>query len=208
VVADVRSIQTDQQPFTFQVYHPIVQEPWHSSWFAIHTAGASPESLIDPIRRTIASIDPDLAVIDLMTGRQQFNRTVSDLSLILKLLSGFALLALALAALGIYGVIARTVAQRTNEFGIRMALGAQVGNVVRMVLGAGLRLALVGAVIGLLGAFGVSRLLAAGLPGMQTSSIAVIATTTLALIFIALAACYLPARKASHINPTEALRNE
>ena len=208
VVADVRSVLTTEKPNLFQVYHPIAQEPWHSSRFAVRTTGANPESLIAPIRQAIAELNPDLPVIELTTAEQQFVRTASDLFLINHLLGGFALLAVALAALGIYGVIARTVAQRAGEFGIRLALGAQVGNIVGLVLKLGLRLAVIGVALGLLGSWGMARVLASGLPGLDTSSTPVMAAVTAALITIALLACYLPARKAAKINPIDALRSE
>jgi ABC-type antimicrobial peptide transport system permease subunit len=119
-----------------------------------------------------------------------------------------AVLGLGLASLGVYGVIARTMAQRTGEFGIRLALGARAVDITGMVLGAGAKLALVGSAIGLLGAFGISRLIAAAFPSMQTSSVPVLIGVTLLLIAIALIACYIPARSASRIRLTETLRAE
>ncbi|MGH9785204.1 MAG: FtsX-like permease family protein [Terriglobia bacterium] len=124
------------------------------------------------------------------------------------ILSALAVLGLGLASLGVYGVIARTVAQRTGEFGIRLALGAQVGDITRLVLTSGAILALIGTAVGLLGSFGISRLIAAAFPGMQTSSPAILTGATLLLVAIAQIACYLPARRASRISPAEALRAE
>jgi ABC-type antimicrobial peptide transport system permease subunit len=100
------------------------------------------------------------------------------------------------------------VAQRTGEFGIRLALGAQPGDITRLVLTSGTKLALIGAALGLLGAFGISRLLAAGFPGMQMSSLPVLIGATVLLIAIAQLAGYMPARYASRISPSEALRTE
>ena len=105
-------------------------------------------------------------------------------------------------------MISRTVAQRTGEFGIRFALGARPNDITRLVLTSGSRLAAIGACIGLLGAIGVSRAIAAGWPGLQTSSPPVLAAVTFLLIAVALVACYVPARSASRIGPTEALRAE
>jgi ABC-type antimicrobial peptide transport system permease subunit len=122
--------------------------------------------------------------------------------------ASLALLGLGLAALGIYAVIARAMAERTGEFGIRMALGAQAADIIRIVLGSGLKLAALGSLLGLLGAFGISQLIAAGLPGMQTDGIPVLIGVTLLLISVALLACYVPARTAARTNPTEALRAE
>ena len=103
---------------------------------------------------------------------------------------------------------ARTVAQRTAEFGVRLALGARAGDITRLVLTSGSKLALIGSVLGLLGAFGISRLLAAAFPGMQTSIAPVLIGAVVLLIAIAQVAGYLPARKAARIHPTEALRAE
>ena len=118
------------------------------------------------------------------------------------------MLGLGLASLGIYGVIARTTAQRTGEFGIRLALGTQAGDITRLVLGSGAKLALIGSAVGLFGAFGISQLIGAAFPGMHTQSVPILSGVTLLLIGVALIACYLPARKASRISPTEALRAE
>src|SRR5262249_23440471 len=119
-----------------------------------------------------------------------------------------ALLGLGLASLGIYGVIARTVAQRTGEFGVRLALGAQVRDIIRLVLASGATLALIGSALGLLGGYGIARLLASVFPVMQPNSVPVLSGVTLLLLAIALVACYMPARHASRISPTEALRAE
>jgi ABC-type antimicrobial peptide transport system permease subunit len=124
------------------------------------------------------------------------------------LLVGFGFLGLFLAALGIYGVIARIVAQRTNEIGIRMALGAQVAQIARLILGAGMRMVLLGTALGLLGAVALARFLASTMPELSENSGAAIAGATAVLIVIALLACWLPARRATRINPIEALRAE
>jgi len=124
------------------------------------------------------------------------------------MLSFLAVLGLGLASLGIYGVIARTMAERTGEFGIRLALGAQVGDIIRLVLGGGAKLALIGPAVGLVGAFGISRLLRALLPGLQTNSVLVLSGVTVLLIAVGLIAGYMPARYASRISPMEAMRAE
>jgi ABC-type antimicrobial peptide transport system permease subunit len=131
-----------------------------------------------------------------------------ELTMLRNMLGTFALLGLGLAALGIYGVIARGVAQRTGEIGIRVALGANAADIVRMVLGSGIRLALIGAGFGVFGAYGLSRLIANIMPAMQTNGDLVLGISTAVLTLIALVACYLPARKASKIDPVIALRAE
>jgi ABC-type antimicrobial peptide transport system permease subunit len=125
-----------------------------------------------------------------------------------RLLVGFGALGLFLAALGIYGVIARIVVQRTGEIGIRMALGAQMRDVIRLILGSGLRMVLVGAGLGLLGAVALVRFLGSLMPALVTSNAVALAVATAALMAMALLACYLPARRAARIDPLEALRAE
>ncbi|MCF3649879.1 ABC transporter permease [Synoicihabitans lomoniglobus] len=208
VVANTQNVFPEQPINDFQIYHPMAQEPWHYSWIALRTRGVDPVTLIEPVRQTMTQLNADLPVRDLMPAEDFIARATSDFGLINTLLGAFALLGLALASLGIYGVIARTVAQRTGEFGIRMALGAQVGNIVRLVLKAGLRLALIGATLGLLGALGLSRLLATMLPRMDLNSSIVIGLVTVGLVIVALVACYLPARKAARIDPVKALHTD
>ena len=124
------------------------------------------------------------------------------------MLSALAVLGVGLASLGIYGVMARTMAQRTGEFGIRLALGARTQDITRLVLVSGMKLALIGSVLGLVGAVGVSRLIAAAYPNMKTNSVPVLVGATVLLIAIAQIASYLPARHASRLSSTEALRAE
>ena len=149
-----------------------------------------------------------MAVKELTPVPAFIERNMQNLEAINHLLVGFALLGLFLAALGIYSVIARLVAQRTNEIGIRMALGAQVGQIARLILGNGMRMALIGMGLGLLGAVALSRLLLSALPGLATSSIAAIAFAMVVLAATALIACYLPARRATRVDPAVALRTE
>jgi ABC-type antimicrobial peptide transport system permease subunit len=154
------------------------------------------------------SIDPDLPVRQLQPAAASIARAGNDQRIIASLLSLLAVQGLGLAALGVYGVIARTVAQRRGEFGIRLAVGARPRDITRLVLTSGAKLALIGSAVGLLGAFGVTRLIAAGFPGLQTSSGPVLVGVVLLLITLAQLACYVPARSASRISPTEALRAE
>jgi ABC-type antimicrobial peptide transport system permease subunit len=154
------------------------------------------------------ALDADLPVRKLQPAETTIARANYQLGVLGSVLSSLAVLGLGLASLGVYGVIARTVAQRTGEFGIRLALGARAVDITRLVLTSGAKLALIGSALGLLGAFGVSRIIAAGFPGMQTNSVPVLIAVTLLLIAIALIACYIPARTASRISATEALRAE
>ncbi|PYQ00928.1 MAG: hypothetical protein DMF82_20705 [Acidobacteria bacterium] len=208
VVGDVTSVYPDRIPVPYQLYQPLAQEPRASTEIAVRTAGAAPSALVDGIRTTMAALDPDLPVSDLQPAETTIARANKQWQIIGSILSFLAVLGLGLATLGMYGVIARTMAQRTGEFGIRIALGALAGDITRLVLASGAKLALIGSAIGLLGAFGISRLIGAFFPGMQTNSVAVLTGVTLLLMGIALVACYMPARYASRINPIETLRAE
>jgi ABC-type antimicrobial peptide transport system permease subunit len=120
----------------------------------------------------------------------------------------FAALGLLLAALGIYGLISRLVAQRTGEIGIRMALGAQVRDIVRLILGNGLRMAVVGAALGVIGSVFLSRFIARALPAFGSEHVMPVVSACAVLMTVAVIACFLPAHRASRVNPTEALRAE
>jgi predicted permease len=208
VVADVQSTDPAPLPVTYQLYQPMAQEPRHYNEIAVRTAGVAPSTLVDGIRSTMAALDPDLPVRKLQPAEATIARANYGLGVVATMLSSLALLGLGLASLGIYGVIARTMAQRTGEFGIRLALGARAEDIMRLVLTSGTKLALIGAAMGLLGAFGVTRLIAASFPSMQTHSVPALMGVTLLLMAIALIASYIPARSASRISPTEALRAE
>jgi putative ABC transport system permease protein len=208
VAADVTSVLPDRTPVTYQLYQPMAQEPRAHSEVAVHAIGVAPSTLAASIRTVMTNLDPDLPVRELQAADATIYRANYTLGVLRDILSSFAMLGLGLAALGIYGVIARTMTQRTGEFAIRLALGATVRDITRMVLGSGVTLALFGSVIGLVGAVGLSRLLQAGYPGMRLDSAPVMVGATAFLITIALIACYLPARNASRISPVEALRLE
>jgi ABC-type antimicrobial peptide transport system permease subunit len=156
----------------------------------------------------MAALDSDLPVRKLEPAVATIARVNYQDGVLTSILSALALLGLGLATLGVYGVVARTVAQRTGEFGIRLALGAQAGDIIGLVLASGAKLALIGCALGLLGAFGITRLITAGFPGLQTNSAPPLIGATLVLIGVAQLASYIPARHASKISPTEALRAE
>jgi ABC-type antimicrobial peptide transport system permease subunit len=124
------------------------------------------------------------------------------------MLGAFGALGLALASLGVYGVIARTMAQRSGEFAVRLALGARVADITRLVFGSGLRLALFGAVLGIIGAFGVGGAIGSAFPGIRASNPFVLGASALTLVAVALFACWLPARRAAKIDAIAALRAE
>jgi predicted permease len=208
VVADIQSVNPDPSPVTYQLYQPLPQEARLSNEIAVRAAGVGPSTLVDSIRSTMAALNPDLPVRTLQPADATIDRYNYQWAVLGRMLSGLAVLGLGLASLGIYGVIARTMAERTGEFGIRLALGGQVEDIIRLVLTSGVKLALIGSSLGLIGAFGISRLIAAGFPGMKLQSAPVLIGSTAFLIAIALLACWLPARRAAKVDPIVALRSE
>jgi ABC-type antimicrobial peptide transport system permease subunit len=153
-------------------------------------------------------LDPDLPVYRIRTARAAVDSGLGNISLLGSLLGAFATIGLILAAIGIYGVISYTVAQRTGELGIRLALGAQTRDVLWLVLGKGAVLVFTGALLGVAGAYGVSRLLIAVIPSLPTRDPLILALTGLILIVVAMIACYIPARRATRVDPLIALRSE
>src|SRR5262249_46587508 len=149
VVADVIPVMSDPRPVTFQLYQPMAQNASPFSEIEVRTAGVAPASVVAAVRATMTELDPDLAVPGLQTPHARVERANFQIAVLRDLLSLFALLGLFLASLGIYGVIARTMAQRTSEFAIRYALGARVVDVTGIVLASGLKLALIGSAFGL-----------------------------------------------------------
>jgi putative ABC transport system permease protein len=207
VAENIRFLSVSPSQIDFQLYQPLVQETWNYVALNVRTAGSA-ATLIEPVRRAVTDMDPDIPVMRLAPAPVQIQNNTSDLKMTQELLVGFALLGLFLAALGIYGVIAHIVAQRTAEIGIRMALGAQMGHVVRLILSAGMRMALLGAGLGLLGAAALARFLTATMPGLATGNTVAVVGATVLLVVIALLACLLPARRAAKIDPMTALRHE
>ncbi len=209
VVSDVVPVVADNNPVVFQLYLPMAQEP--APRFELLVRGAEQAgaaALIDGIRTAIAGLDPDLPIRNLKTADASIVRVNYQLGVLRDMLTLLGVLGLGLAALGIYGVIARSMAQRTGEFAIRLALGASLGDITRLVLGTGVRQALLGAAFGLLGSIGVARLLSARFPGMHLDSFVALLGTTTLLVGVALLACWLPARRATKVDPMIALRAE
>jgi predicted permease len=207
VAEDVKFLNLGNASVSFQAYVPQSQATW--SYVALLVrASVPPSTLIESIRRAVSELDPDMAVKELTPVPDFIQRNMQQVQAINHLLVGFGLLGLFLAALGIYGVIARIVAQRTNEIGIRMALGAQVGQIACLILGAGMRMVLAGTALGLLGAVGLARFLASAMPGLSGNSVVAVASATAVLISVALLACWLPARRATKVDPIVALRAE
>ena len=208
VVADVEPAVNTPNALTNQVYQPLAQEPRAQSEIAIRTKAVAPLALLAGIRETIAQLDPDLPIRQLQHADLTVERANYQVAVGRDIFAGMAAIGLGLAALGIYGVIARTMAQRTGEFAVRLALGASLGQITRLVLASGVKLACLGTLLGWAGGFAICSLLAKANPAMRMNSTAVLAGATLLLVAVALLACWLPARRVGHINALDALRAE
>jgi predicted permease len=210
VAADVRStLELVQAPDTpYLRYLPLAQTASNRlHWLNLSVRSTAPTPVVAAaLRAAVREIDPDQPVYAVVTAREAMGQITASFSVVSDLLAAFAFIGLVLSAVGIYGVIANLVAQRTPEIGIRMALGAQVGDVLWMILGQGLRLAVAGTLIGLACALGLVRLLVSTVPGIPGSDPLAIAGIALLLIAVAVFACWLPARRASRVDPVIALR--
>jgi len=206
VVADVKLTGVDQ-PTPPQAYLPLAQQPVSSLAVVVRTAG-NPLALASSVEQTVHSFDKDLPVFSVRSMDQLMENAIAGQRLAMALLAGLGGLAVTLAATGIYGVISYSVAQRTQEIGVRMALGAQPGNILRLVLGEGFRTVLVGIGLGLAGALALTRLMASLLFGVGPTDPVALAGAALVLLGAALAACYVPARRATRVDPLVALRYE
>ena len=193
-------------PVPFQVLRPLAQEPWNYVTVAVRSE--RPELLVQPMAQTIAALDPNLAVQVLDTVDQAIVQAFGNFRMIRTVLICFAGLGVFLAALGLYGVVARLVAQRTPEIGIRMALGARGSDVTWLVLGSGLRLIAYGAALGLVGSIALYVVMSrwAQVPSIDLP--AVLAVITAILLVVGVIACWLPARRAARVDPLVALRAE
>ncbi len=156
----------------------------------------------------MSELDKDLPLLSLKTEAEQIERSLFQERLIARLSSFFGGLSLLLACIGLYGLLSYEVARRTREIGVRMALGARPSDVLRFIVGQGIALSAAGAVLGILGALGVTRYLASLLYGVRPFDPLTFLSVALLLGFVALAACYIPARRASRVDPMVALRYE
>ncbi|MEK6281424.1 MAG: ABC transporter permease [Acidobacteriota bacterium] len=194
-------------PITPEYYLPHAQDPW-SSMVLIAKTKVEPNVLAANMRQQVWSIDKDQPVFEVRTMEEVRALSVSLHSFSSVSLAIFAGIALLLAAMGIYGVMSYAVTQRTQEIGIRMALGARTADVLRLVVKNGMSLALIGVAAGLAGAYGMTRLLASLLFGISPTDLLTFGSVTLGLLLVALLACYLPARRATKVDPLVALRYE
>jgi putative ABC transport system permease protein len=189
------------------LYRPQTQSAARAIYLVVRTDG-DPLALAGSVRETIKSIDPDLPIAQMQTMEARVDRSLARRRFSMTLLTLFAVAALALAAIGIYGVMAFLVSQGTREMGIRMALGATPRGILSLVLGHGLLVIAVGVAAGLAGAFALTRLMSSLLFGVQPRDPVTFLVIALGLGAVALLACYIPARRAARINAITALRAE
>jgi predicted permease len=206
VAADVRSIEL-REPAIPEFYLSALQDTFRNMFVVVRTS-VEPTRIAASVRGAAAEVDKSAAVSDVKTMEHIVNEAVTQPRFNLFLLGLFGGIALLLSAAGIYGVTAYSVTQRTHEFGIRMALGAQVGDVLKMILRQGMLLISVGIAVGLLASFALTRLLRTLLYGVSVTDPPTFVATTLLLTLVALLACYIPARRATKVDPLVALRYE
>ena len=190
-----------------EIYAPLAQSPFDTMFIVVRTAN-DPVGIVKAARQQVTSLNKNLPIYHVKTLDQYFADSVAGPRFSSLLIGGFAALAVLLACLGVYGVVSYTVLQRTHEIGIRMALGAGGGNVVRSVLSRGMLIALTGVTIGLAGSFPLLHLLSSMLFGVRATDPTTFAVAPFALLCVAALASYIPARRAAKVNPMEALRNE
>ena len=210
VVGDVKfaGLDADANP---TLYVPMVQNPYPPALrnvFLVARTNGDPKSLVPGIRGRLRSLDKDVPISQVQTMNEIVSASLAQRRLIMSLLLIFAVLAAVLAAVGIYGVMAYVVAQRAQEIGIRMAMGARATDVMQMVLRDGATLAAAGVVIGAGAAFALTRMMASLLFGVSAADPATFAGISLLLTFVSLLACYLPARRASRVDAIAALRSK
>jgi len=211
VAGDVRHFSLDSD-FEPEVYVPYTVAVWPRIAVLVRAAG-TPDGLVLALKRAVLSVDPDIPLegADFRSGIQTLTGMLDDTlayrRLVTGLLMAFALPALLLAALGIYGVVAYLVVQRSHEIAIRMALGASRQTVVRMVLSQGLRLALAGAALGFLGSLAATRLLQAQLFGVSSTDYVTLLGAAGILLLVGLSASYLPARRSARVPPMRVLQS-
>ena len=206
VVGTINSIDLGAPVAKERIYYPVAQQPNAAMALVVKT-GTNEQALVSQVRSAVASIDPDQPIADVRTMGQWMARSLEGRRSPMLLLALFGGVALTLSAIGIYGVLAFGVAQRSREFGIRQALGADPRAILSLVLAQGMRTTGTGVTLGLAGSAALTRYLQSLLFGVAAHDVSVYATVTIVLLAVAMAACYLPARRATLVDPAVALRD-
>jgi putative ABC transport system permease protein len=191
-----------------QMTFAAAQVPNRGNMLLVRVKSGNPLALVPAIKRELQGLDPDQAFASISTMEGNIAKSLGSRRMMMSLLGAFATIALALASVGLYGVMALTVTQRTRELGIRLALGAQRGDVFRLVLTQGMLLVFAGLIIGLVAVAGAERGLQSLLYGVGGFDVPALILALFALAMVALIACWLPARRATRVDPIEALRAE
>jgi len=212
VVSDVRHQEIGERS-SVSLYQPFLQVGDKRRWFIgdmtfVVRTGTEPQSFASTLRSELANIDKDLPLYNVKVLNEVVSGQFTDPGFYVLVLGSFSVLALVLAAAGIYGLVSYATTQRTHEIGIRMALGARTGDVLRLVIRQGMTLVLLGTGIGIAGAFALTRVLAKFLYQVTATDPATFVAISLLLAFIAFLACYIPARRATKVDPLVALRYE
>jgi len=206
VVGDVKHQGLRSNPVP-EFYFAQAQMPVNSLTLVVRTSG-DPHALVGSVRKEVQAMDANSPVYGVLTAEEYLSRSVASTRFNMTLLAAFAGVALVLTAVGLYGVISFSVSQSTREIGIRIALGAQSGDVLRLVMGQGMMLTLVGVMLGLAGAYGLTRVMTALLFGVGATDSTTFTGAPLLLVAVAAFACYIPARRAMRVDPLVALRYE
>jgi putative ABC transport system permease protein len=207
VVGDVRGFALEEPPLP-TMYWPVAQIRATPSLAIVIRTQGDPAALASAVRAAMAEIDPGQPLYDMQPLDQLVAKSLDQRRFTLALMLLFGVIALVLSASGIYGVMSFAVTQRTQEIGIRMALGARAFDVLKIVVGSGMFLALLGVVVGLVGAFALTRLMASLLFGVSPTDLVTFGLVTFGLLGVAMLASYIPARRATKVDPLVALRYE
>ena len=207
VVPEVRAYGSQTKPL-IKMYTPFGRAPQRNSMLSIRYNNIDPQALTASVARAVQALDKDVPIAEVATFETLLAREASPRRFNAGLFAAFAVLALVLAATGVYGVLSYSVSQRTHEVGIRMALGAGRRDVLRLFMGHGMMLVMVGLVLGLGGAFALTRLMSSLLFGVSTTDLMTFVVVSVGLVLIGLFACYVPARRATKVDPLTALRYE
>jgi predicted permease len=210
VVGDVKysGLDAAPQPTLYKPYFEAGWTSWSREMFIVVRTNADPKAVASTLRSAVQSSDGNLPVTDIHTMNDLLSKSVAQPRFRTLLLGIFAAVALLLAVVGIFGVMSYLVERRTQEIGVRMALGASRGNVLRMILGEGLRVVLIGIGLGLIEALVLGRLVKSLLFGVQPTDPLTFFSAAVLLTLVALAACYIPALRATRVDPMIALRHE
>jgi putative ABC transport system permease protein len=207
VVGNVRHVALEATPRA-EVYLPFGQAHWTSAFIAVRTKTSNPLALVPAVQNAVWSVDKTVPLAGVRTMQDLIARSLVQRKFTMTLLAIFAALAVVLAAIGLYGVMSYSVSQRTHEIGIRMALGAQKKDVLKMVVGQGMGLAVTGVFVGIAGSLGMTRLMSGLLFGVSATDPVTFILLAMVLAGVAFAANYIPARRATAVDPMVALRYE